>query len=405
MISVAEARTRINQAMQLMPAEQVALADAFGRVLAEDLSARRTQPPHAVSAMDGYAVRAADVATLPARLKIIAEIPAGQSFDGSVGKGEAARIFTGAPIPAGADTIVIQENTKRDGDDVDIVDGDAPIGRYVRPAGLDFSEGDILLTAGRRLTARDIGLAAGMNIPWLKVRRRPRIALLATGDEVVMPGDQVGANQIVSSNGLALRSFVIACGAEPIDLGIAPDSADALRAMAEGARGADMLVTTGGASVGDHDLVQQVLGHIGLEVDFWRIAMRPGKPLMFGTIEATRMLGLPGNPVSALVCATIFLAPAIYAMLGMENQGATEQHALLAAPLGENDEREDYLRATLRIDDDGTRHATPLAKQDSSVFSGLARADCLIIRAPFAAPAKAGDPVRILPLGGGGLSI
>ena len=320
MISVADARTCINEAMRLMPAEQIALADAFGRVLAEDLSARRTQPPHAVSAMDGYAVRAADVAKLPARLKIVAEIPAGQSFHGSIGTSEAARIFTGAPVPDGADTIVIQENTKRDGDAVDIINGNAPKGRYIRLAGLDFSEGDTLLTAGRRLTARDIGLAAGMNIPWLKARRKPRIALLATGDEVVMPGDSVGADQIVSSNGLALRSFVIACGAEPIDLGIAPDSEDALRAMAEGARGADMLITTGGASVGDHDLVQQVLGHIGLEVDFWRIAMRPGKPLMFGTIESTRMLGLPGNPVSALVCATIFLRPAINAMLGLENQ-------------------------------------------------------------------------------------
>lgn len=405
MIPVAEARTRITDAMPLMPAEQIALADAFGRVLAEDLNARRTQPPNPVSAMDGYAVRAADVATLPATLKIIAEIPAGQSSDRTVGKGQAARIFTGAPVPAGADTIVIQENTKRDGDIVAVVDGEAPAGRYIRPAGLDFSEGDTLLTSGRRLTARDIGLAAGMNIPWLKVRRKPRIALLATGDEVVMPGDPVGANQIVSSNGLALRSFVIACGGEPIDLGIAPDSAGALRTMAEGARGADMLVTTGGASVGDHDLVQQVLGHIGLEVDFWRIAMRPGKPLMFGNIEATRMLGLPGNPVSALVCATIFLRPAIYAMLGLQNQGITEQHAVLAAPLGQNDEREDYLRATVKIDDDGTRRAMPLDKQDSSVFSGLARADCLIIRQPFAAPAKAGDPVRILPLDGGGLSI
>ena len=405
MIPVADARTRINEAMPLMPAEQVTLTDAFGRVLAEDLSARRTQPPRAVSAMDGYAVRAADVTTLPARLKIIAEIPAGQSFDGAVGAGEATRIFTGAPVPEGADTIVIQENTKRDGKSVDVIDGKAPVGRFIRPAGLDFSEGDTLLTSGRLLTARDIGLAAAMNIPWLKVRRKPRIALLATGDEVVMPGDPVGTNQIVSSNGLALRSFVIACGAEPIDLGIAPDSEDALRALAEGARGADMLITTGGASVGDHDLVQQVLGHIGLEVDFWRIAMRPGKPLMFGSIDTTKMLGLPGNPVSALVCATIFLRPAIHAMLGLENSSVAEQKALLAAPLGENDEREDYLRATLIIDDDGARHATPLDRQDSSVFSGLARADCLLIRAPFAPPAKIGDPVRILPLGGGGLSI
>jgi len=405
MISVEEARDRITAAMPLMPAEQVALADAFGRVLAEDVRARRTQPPSAVSAMDGYAVRAADVAALPARLTVIGEVPAGQSFAGTVGPGQAVRIFTGAPVPDGADAIVIQENTTRDGDAVDVVDGKAPAGRFIRPAGLDFSAGDRLLAAGRRLTARDVGLAAGMNVPWLKVRRRPRVALLATGDEVVMPGDPLGAHQIVSSNGLALRAFILACGGDPIDLGIAPDSADALRTMAEGAHGADMLVTTGGASVGEHDLVQQVLGDIGLEVDFWRIAMRPGKPLMFGRIGPTRMLGLPGNPVSALVCATIFLGPALGAMLGLAEDRNIEQRALLARALPQNDERQDYLRATLKADPDGTLRATPLEKQDSSVFSGLAMADCLVIRPPHAPAAGEGDAVRIIRLGGGGYSI
>ena len=392
MISVEEARDRITAAMPLMPAEQVALADAFGRVLAEDVRARRTQPPSAVSAMDGYAVRAADVAALPARLTVIGEVPAGQSFAGTVGPGQAVRIFTGAPVPDGADAIVIQENTTRDGDAVDVVDGKAPAGRFIRPAGLDFSAGDRLL-------------AAGMNVPWLKVRRRPRVALLATGDEVVMPGDPLGAHQIVSSNGLALRAFILACGGDPIDLGIAPDSADALRTMAEGAHGADMLVTTGGASVGEHDLVQQVLGDIGLEVDFWRIAMRPGKPLMFGRIGPTRMLGLPGNPVSALVCATIFLGPALGAMLGLAEDRNIEQRALLARALPQNDERQDYLRATLKADPDGTLRATPLEKQDSSVFSGLAMADCLVIRPPHAPAAGEGDAVRIIRLGGGGYSI
>jgi molybdopterin molybdotransferase len=401
MISVEEARAKITAAMPLMPGEQIGLADAFGRVLAEDVAARRTQPPNAVSAMDGYAVQAADVATLPARLKIIGEVPAGQSFAGKVGSKEAVRIFTGATVPDGADTIVIQENTTRDGNEVNVTDGVAPVGRYIRPAGLDFACGDILLTEGRRLTARDIGLAAGMNVPWLKVRRKPRIALLATGDEIVMPGDPIGANQIVSSNALALRSLIIACGGEPIDLGIAPDSEDALRAMAQGARGADMLVTSGGASVGDHDLVQKVLGDIGLQVDFWRIAMRPGKPLMFGRLENSQMMGLPGNPVSALVCATIFLWPALNAMLGLEGHGTTEQRAVLAAPLPENDEREDYLRATIALGDDGSLMASALNKQDSSVFSGLARADCLLIREPFAPAAKAGDAVRIIPLAGG----
>lgn len=405
MISVDEARTKITAAMPLMPGEQIALSDAFGRVLAEDVAARRTQPPKAVSAMDGYAVRAADVASLPSRLSVIGEVPAGQFFSGTVGQAEAVRIFTGAPVPNGADAIVIQENTTRDGAHVDVTDGEAPAGRFIRPAGLDFAEGDILLHAGRRLTARDIGLAAGMNVPWLKVRRKPRIALLATGDEIVMPGDPVGDNQIVSSNALALHALIIACGGDPIDLGIAPDSEDGLKAMAEGARGADMLVTTGGASVGDHDLVQKVLGNMGLEIDFWRIAMRPGKPLMFGRIDSTQMMGLPGNPVSALVCATIFLCPALNAMLGLGGQGITERQAILAAPLPENDEREDYLRASLAPAKDGSLLATAFNKQDSSVFSGLARADCLIIRGPFAPAASKGDAVRILPLAGGSQSI
>ena len=250
-----------------------------------------------------------------------------------------------------------------------------------------------------------MGLAAGMNVPWLKVRRKPRIALLATGDEIVMPGDPIGPNQIVSSNALALHALIIACGGEPVDLGIAPDSEDALRTMAEGARGADMLVTTGGASVGDHDLVQKVLGDIGLKVGFWRIAMRPGKPLMFGQMDSTQMMGLPGNPVSALVCATIFLWPALNAMLGLGGQGITERRAVLAAPLPENDEREDYLRASLAPADDGRLLATAFSKQDSSVFSGLARADCLIIRAPFAPAASKGDAVTIIPLAGGSQSI
>lgn len=406
MIPVEEARARITAAMPLMPAEQIALADAFGRVLAEDVAARRTQPPKAVSAMDGYAVRAADVATLPARLTVIGSVPAGSHYEGRLGAGQAIRIFTGAPVPDGADTIVIQENTRAENGLVEVVDGRAPVGRYVRPAGLDFRAGDVLLRTGQLLTARDVGLAAGMNVPWLMVRRRPRIALLTTGDEIAMPGDALGPNQIVSSNGLALRCFIEACGGEAIDLGIAPDDAKALRAVAEGARGADMLLTTGGASVGDHDLVQSVLGEIGLKVDFWKIAMRPGKPLMFGAIGDTVMMGLPGNPVSALVCATVFLRPALRAMLGVTGEDeAPLVSACLTQALPENDERQDYLRASLHRDADGALHITPFSKQDSSVFSGLARADGLILRAPFAPALDKGATVPVLPLGGGRLSI
>ena len=364
MISVAEAVARIEAAFTPLAAEQIALADALGRVLAEDVAARRSQPPAAVSAMDGYAVRAEDVATVPATLKVVGHVPAGGAYEGMIGPGEAVRIFTGAPLPAGADAIVIQENTEAGDGTVRVVDGKAPKGRYVRPAGLDFQEGEVLLEAGRVLTARDIGLAAGMNVPWLRVHRRPRIALLATGDEVVMPGDPLGPNQIVSSNGLALASFVRAQGGEPMDLGIALDSEESLRTLARGAAGADLLITTGGASVGEHDLVQKVLGKEGLEVDFWKIAMRPGKPLIFGQLGRTPLLGLPGNPVSALVCAVIFLGPALHRMLGITAQARPARTATLATPLPENDEREDYLRATLEIDADGKLLARPFQLQE-----------------------------------------
>ena len=404
MISVTEARRKITEKMPLMAPEQVPLTQGLGRVLAADVFAKRTQPPNAVSAMDGYAVRAQDVLQLPAKLTVLGDVPAGQAFEGTVGKGQAIRIFTGATLPNGADTIVIQENTIRQDTEVTVVDGEAPSGRYVRTAGLDFSEGDKLLKAGKLLNARDIGLAASMNVPWLSVRQKPNIAILATGDEIVMPGDALGANQIVSSNGLALASFITALGGTPIDLGIAPDSKDTLQIMAAGAKGSDMLITCGGASVGDHDLVQKVLSEIGLEIDFWKIAMRPGKPLMSGQIGETQMLGLPGNPVSSLVCATIFLAPAINAMLGRDASDAIYETATLSKPLPKNDEREDYLRAKLKRNEEGAMAVTPFSKQDSSVFSGLASADALIIREPYAPAVDVGTPVRILHLGGGALS-
>ncbi len=401
MIPVEEAVARIEAAFEPVAVEQIALADALGRVLAEDVAARRSQPPAAVSAMDGYAVRAADVETLPATLKVVGHVPAGGAHEGAIRPGEAVRIFTGAPLPEGADAIVIQENTEAGDGVVRVVDGKAPKGRYVRPAGLDFREGEVLLPTGHVLTARDIGLAAAMNVPWLRVRRRPRIALLATGDEVVMPGDPVGPNQIVSSNGLALASFIRAQGGEPMDLGIALDSEESLRTMARGAKGADLLITTGGASVGEHDLVQKVLGKEGLEVDFWKIAMRPGKPLIFGRLGETPLLGLPGNPVSSLVCAVIFLGPALRRMLGIVGRATPARTATLAAALPENDEREDYLRATLETDGDGRLLARPFQLQDSSNFARLAKADCLVIRAPHAPPAPAGATVTIIPLGGG----
>jgi molybdopterin molybdotransferase len=404
MLSVKEAQDRIVAAARPTPAEQISLADALGRVLAEDIAARRTQPPMDVSAMDGYAVRAADVASVPATLRVVGYAPAGDSHDDTVGPGDAVRIFTGGPVPDGADTIVIQEDTESNGDTV-MVKESAPKGHYVRPAGLDFKEGEVLLRQGRLLSARDVGLAAAMNHPWLMVRRKPRVTILATGDEVVMPGDPVGRNQIVSSNGLALAAAVRAFGGEPILLGIAPDDRDALARMAAGAAGSDLLLTTGGVSVGEHDLVQSVLGDEGLEIDFWRIAMRPGKPLMFGHIGDTMTIGLPGNPVSTLVCSMIFVQPAIRAMLGMAEVRPYTVKAQLAAPLPKNDQREDYLRSTSERDAHGGLRVTSYEKQDSSMMAPLARADCLIIRPPHAEPAAAGDTVDVMPMPGGQIRI
>jgi molybdopterin molybdotransferase len=397
MISVEEAQQRLLERVAPLGAEQVALTDALGRVLAEEVRSRRTQPPWPVSAMDGYAARAADVARVPARLKVVGAVPAGQAYAGTVGAGEAVRIFTGAPVPQGADCIIIQEDAERDGDMVVVREG-AAAGRYVRPAGLDFREGDVGLPAGRRLTVRDVGLAAAMNRPWLLVRRRPRVAILPTGDEVVMPGDPVGLNQIVSSNGLALGALVEACGGVPLHLPIAPDDSSALQRIAEGAVGADLLVTTGGASVGEHDLVRDALGAAGLALDFWTIAMRPGKPLMVGRFRDTPMIGLPGNPVSTLVCGLLFVKPAIERLTGLAPGAEPPLRARLAVPLAANDRRQDYLRATLRRAADGTLEAEPFQKQDSSMLSLLARSDCLVVRPPHAAPAAAGDWVEIVPL-------
>jgi molybdopterin molybdotransferase len=404
MLSVAEACSRICAAFRPLGSEQVGLMQALGRVLAEDVAARVTQPPADVSAMDGYAVRAADVATVPARLKVVGQAPAGGSYDAALAPGQAVRIFTGGPLPAGADAIIIQEDTVAEGDQVTVKES-ARAGNYVRPAGLDFRAGEVLLKKGRLLTSRDIGIAAAMNVPWLRVTRRPRVAILATGDEVVMPGEPLGRHQIISSNGLSLAAFVTACGGEPIHLGIAPDDRAVLTAMAGAAVGADLLVTSGGASVGEHDLVQSALGEAGMQMDFWKIAMRPGKPLMFGRIGPTPVLGVPGNPVSTLVCALMYLKPAIAVMLGLQEEARPQPTALLGCDLPANDSREDYLRSRLSYDPEGRLTATPFPKQDSSMLSLMAKADCLVIRAPQAPAIKAGATVSIVPLAGGVFSI
>jgi molybdopterin molybdotransferase len=398
MISVEEARNRILADLRPTPAEIVALADAWGRVTAAPVIARLTQPPADVSAMDGYAVRASDVAATPVRLKVIGEVAAGRPFAAVVGPGEAARIFTGGVVPDGADAVVVQELTTRDGDGVEVQKPSAK-GRNVRPKGLDFKIGDALFASGHRLTARDLALAAGMNHPLVPVYRRPKIALFATGDELVPPGTEPGPGQIVYSNGYSLAALAREQGASVVDLGVVGDTLDATIAAIRRARecGADILVTTGGASVGDYDFVQQALAAEGMALSFWKIAMRPGRPLMHGKLGAMQVLGLPGNPVSSYVCAFLFLVPLIRRLSGREDLSVMTETAVLGRDLPENDERADYLRATLRNGGDGLV-ATPFPAQDSSMMAPLAQAGCLVIREPFAPPAKAGSRCSIVRL-------
>ncbi len=397
MISVAEAIAAVSSGFTLLSTERIGVADALGRVLTEDVCARLDSPFADVSAMDGYAVRTVDVANAPATLTRIGESAAGAAFDGTLEARQCVRIFTGAPVPAGADAIVIQEDTTVDGNAITMVEPAQP-GRWVRRKGMDFAHGEVLLTAGTVLTGRHIGLAAAMNVPWLTVRRRPRVAILATGDELVMPGEAVGASQIISSNSLSIAAYVRELGGDPINLGIATDSEESLHKMLAGAQGADLLITIGGASVGDHDLVRRVLDGEGFDLNFFRVAMRPGKPLIFGQLGQVPVLGLPGNPVSAGVTAVIFLRPAMNIMLGVAQSDAPDETALLGRDLAANDQRQDYLRATLSIDDDGRRMATPFDAQDSAMMARFAAADCLVIRAPHAPLAKAGDTVEIIVL-------
>ena len=397
MISVQEARERILAPLSILPVEQISIREALGRVLAEDVKARCTQPPLDVSAMDGYAVRAEDVQQVPQSLKVVGEAPAGGLFPGDVNAGEAVRIFTGGPVPKGANAIVMQEDTDRPADDTVIIKLAPHDGKFVRRAGLDFSEGECLLESGKCLNARDVALLAAMNIPWIMVHQRPKVAILATGDEVVMPGEPLGPSQIISSNSLGLTATIEALGCEAQILGIARDNAESLKQMAAAAANADFLVTTGGASVGEHDLIQSVLGETGLKVDFWKIAMRPGKPLIFGEFAGTPMLGLPGNPVSSMVCSLVFLVPALAKISGKEPLAYERRTiARLAVDIPENDHREEMMRATLVTDDQGNHHVTPFQKQDSSMLSRLSAADCLLVRPAHAPAGKAGDEMEIL---------
>ena len=396
---VTDALAAILAGAEPLPEETVALDAAHHRVLARDLAALRTQPPQAMSAMDGYAVRASDASRAATQLKVIGEVAAGRPFEKTVGAGEAVRIFTGGVIPDGADAVVIQEDTIAEGPGITITEA-AIAGRHIRPAGVDFRTGDVLLAGGTRLTDRDLSLAAAMNYPGLAVRRRPKVAILATGDELVMPGSTPGPGQIVYSNGYALRALAREEGAEVIDLGIAADTIEATTQGIRRARdsGADILVTTGGASVGDHDLVKRSLEAEGVAMAFWRIAMRPGKPMMHGRLGDLRVIGLPGNPVSSYVCGFLFLVPLIRQLSGRFAVQHHRETALLGHDLPANDQREDYLRARLDVRADRALIATPVNHQDSSLLGNLAAARALVIRPPFAPAAGAGSPCDILRL-------
>lgn len=396
MLPVDEARRRILAGLSATAAEIVPLAEAWGRVAAEDLRARVTQPPRDVSAMDGFALRAAD--GIPgARLRIVGSAPAGHPWDGVIGPGEAVRIFTGSIIPAGSDTVLLQEEATTAEDRV-TVNETTPAGRHIRRTGQDFAVGDVLVATGKRFGARDVGLAASGNAPWVAVRRRPRIAILATGDEIALPGEPIPPGGIVSSNAHALAALVRATGGEPLVLPIAPDELEAIASASDAARGADMLVTTGGASVGDHDLIQPALAARGMQLDFWKIAMRPGKPLLHGHVRGLPVLGLPGNPVSAMVCAVLFLLPALAKMLGQPPEPPPTDRAVLGTGLPANDHRADHLRATLRMRPDGMAVATPFARQDSAMLRLLTQAEALILRAPHAPALAEGADVEVIRL-------
>jgi molybdopterin molybdotransferase len=393
LMPVEEARARVLSNAKPLAPEQVAIAQALGRVLAKPISARRDQPPFNSSAMDGYAVRSEDVVT---ERKIIGISAAGHAFKGKLKSGEAVRIFTGAPVPANSDAVVIQENTEANGEIVTI-SSPARSQQNIRPRGLDFKKGEILLPASIRLNARDIGLAAATNCSILSVRKKPIVAVIATGDELVLPGAIPRDDQIVSSNSNSLVAMAERFGAHVINCGIVRDNLKATeRAILKMAK-ANVIVTTGGASVGDHDFIQQALMNTGVKIDFWKIAMRPGKPFMYGRKGGQHVLGLPGNPVSALVCARLFLKPLLDCLQGLPVE-ETATMARLGAAMNANDSRQDYVRAKLEFAADGSRTATPFNKQDSSMQRTFRDAHCLIIRPPSAPAAMPGDFVPILNL-------
>ena len=391
LMPVAEVQAHIVSGVEPLDAETVSIFEAAGRVLAQDLRAKLTQPPFDASAMDGYALRGADIASIPTCLKVIGRSAAGHGFSGKVGAGEAVRIFTGAPVPSGADTIVIQENAKAAGDGVEILQP-ASLGQYVRPQGYDFSEGEILLAAGMELASRQLMLAAAMNHAAVAVRRKPIVAVLANGDELVQPGQSPGPGQIISSIPAGMKAAIAAWGGEPLLLDLAQDSKESLAARVRDAQEADVLLTIGGASVGEHDLVRGTLEDMGARFQVLKVAMRPGKPVMFGFLANQRILSMPGNPASAVICARVFAKPLLDRFLGRAR--SDEPGALrLAVPVEANGEREHYMRA--KLSEGGV---APIGDQDSSLMNAFVNADCLLVRPALGPALPAGALVPVIPL-------
>ena len=392
MISVDEAVQRIVARFSALPPETIPLIEACGRVLASDVIAGFDQPPGDVSAMDGYAVRSAD-ARIGAALSVIGESPAGRPFGGSVGAMQAVRIFTGGMVPAGADAIIIQEDVNRDGEQIIIRESPKPR-ENIRARGLDFRDGEILMRAGKRVTPRDLAVIAATDHAQVSVTRKPRVVLFATGDELSRPGEPRKDGGIVASSTYAIQAMIREWGGEAVDGGILADRMEAFANLPGQTAGADLIVTQGGASVGDHDLVQAALGKHGFILDFWKIAMRPGKPLIFGRMQEIPLVGLPGNPVSAMVCALLFIRPAIAKMLGAAFKPPVV-FASLASGLPANGKRQDYLRARI-TNRDGELVATPFRLQDSSTQRIFAESEALIIRRPHAPAAAEGERIQVL---------
>ncbi|WP_170439110.1 molybdopterin molybdotransferase MoeA [Ruegeria arenilitoris] len=390
MITVEEARQLLFGLVATMPEEQIALADAAGRVLMRDVKAERDQPPFAASSMDGYALKSAEVER-HAMFKVIGEAAAGQRFTGKVGPGQAVRIFTGAPVPDGADFVVIQEDTDLRGDLLTITE-DSGQKTNIRPAGVDFTIGDVV-SAPRVLSPEDLALLAAMNVPTVSVATKPQIALIATGNELVMPGETPGPDQIIASNSFGIKALLEKAGAHVRMLPVAQDTLSSLETAFGLAEGSDLVVTIGGASVGDYDLVAEASHRLGLEQSFYKVLMRPGKPLMAGRLGNAAMIGLPGNPVSAMVCGYLFLVPLVKKMLGIQTVDPTLHQAILSEALPPNGPREHYMRA--RLESNGIR---AFEDQDSSLLSVLARSNALLMRPPNDPARAAGETVSYLPI-------